>query len=227
MGVVYEALQPELHRRVAIKVLPHQLAQDKTFVKRFYIEAEAAASVHHPNIATIYEIGEQEGTHYFAMEYIEGTTLEELLREEGVTLKRAIKIVLKVAAGIHYAHEHGVIHRDIKPSNIMIDREKRILITDFGLAKTEESTVLTVDGTVMGTPSYMSPEQVEADPDKPAGKKMDVYSMGVILYQMVTGGILPFKADSNMAVMKKLSRKIRFPRAESIKKYRETSKQSS
>lgn len=197
MGVVYLARQVTLNRRVAIKmILPAHLA-DETTVKRFYAEAEAAANLKHPNIVSIHEIGSHNGQHYFSMDFIDGENLAEHARGKPLAVKKAAAIVKTVAEAIQYAHQRGVLHRDLKPSNVLIDREGRPHVTDFGLAKlVGRDSTLTQSGQIMGTPSYMSPEQAAGRQDQ-VGPHTDVYALGAILYDLLTGRP-PFQSGSSM-----------------------------
>jgi len=200
MGIVYLAEHQDLHQKAAIKMLPHAYTQDESFVKRFFIEAEAAAKLHHQNIAGVYDIIKSEGTYFYIMDYIDGFSLEEKCNKEGVSLKLALNITEQILIGLCYAHEQGVIHRDLKPANIMIDSHNKAVITDFGLAKIEDATVITVDGSILGTPAYMSPEQVRAEI---VDHHTDIYSTGVILYELLTERS-PFNVNNHMATMKKV-----------------------
>ncbi len=203
MGLVYEAYHPRLERKVALKVLPSHLAQDHTFVKRFRNEAAAAARMNHPNIALVYDYGETQTGPFIAMEYIEGQTLEQVFSAGGLPFSKAVEISEKLAEALAFAHEHGTIHRDIKASNIMLDPTGRPVIMDFGLAKIENATLMTLDGTIMGTPAYMSPEQARSDPDEPSTNLVDVYSLGILMYEMFTKE-LPFQAANHLALLKKV-----------------------
>ncbi len=195
MGIVFKARQRKLNRIVAIKmILAGQFAHE-TDVERFYTEAEAAAALSHPNIVKIYEIGEVQGQHFFSMEYIEGHSLSELVRENPLAPRRAAEFVRTIAETMQFAHEKGIVHRDLKPSNVLVDTQERPLITDFGLAKHQENeSQLTVSGAVIGTPSYMPPEQAEGKGSL-IGPQSDLYSLGAILYELVTGRP-PFRAAS-------------------------------
>jgi len=195
MGIVFKARQRKLNRIVAIKmILAGQLA-DKTDVDRFYTEAEAAATLSHPNIVKIYEIGEVQGQHFFSMEYIEGQSLADLVRENPLAPRRAAEFIQTIAETMQFAHEKGIVHRDLKPSNVLVDAQERPLITDFGLAKHQENEAqLTVSGAVIGTPSYMPPEQAEGKGNL-IGPQSDLYSLGAILYELLTGRP-PFRAAS-------------------------------
>jgi WD40 repeat protein/serine/threonine protein kinase len=193
MGVVWKARQIPLKRTVAVKMLLAGPYSSPEFVQRFRAEAEAAANLHHPNIVAIYEVGEQDGLPYFAMEYVDGSSLAQRVRENPMPPRQAAQLARTIAEAVHYAHQHGVIHRDLKPSNILIDTAGQPRVTDFGLAKrivpadaTNSSTDLTVTGQMLGTPSYAPPEQM-------AGRRgatttlSDVYSIGAILYSLLTG----------------------------------------
>ncbi|MCI0356963.1 MAG: protein kinase [Planctomycetaceae bacterium] len=195
MGVVFKARQRKLNRIVAIKMILAGQFADKTDVERFYSEAEAAAALSHPNIVKIYEIGEVQGQHFFSMEYIEGHSLADLVRENPLPPRRAAEFVQTIAETMQFAHQKGIVHRDLKPSNVLVDAQERPLITDFGLAKhQEDESQLTVSGAVIGTPSYMPPEQAEGKGSL-IGPQSDLYSLGAILYELVTGRP-PFRAAS-------------------------------
>jgi serine/threonine protein kinase len=195
MGVVYKARQVSLNRIVAVKmILKGTLARDED-VKRFRAEAEAAASLQHPAIVAIHEVGLHEGQHYFSMDYVEGHSLAELPREQPLSARQAAEYVRDAAEAVHYAHQQGTLHRDLKPSNILIDRQDRVRITDFGLAKRiSGDSNLTLTGQVLGTPSYMPPEQASG---KRAliGAASDIYSLGAVLYELLTGRP-PFRGQS-------------------------------
>lgn len=187
MGVVYKARQRKLNRIVALKMILAGQFADQGDIDRFYAEAEAAAHLRHPNIVGIHEVGECEEQHYFSMEYIEGQSLGDLVREHPLAPRTAAKFVKTISEAMHYAHQEGVLHRDLKPSNVLVDGNDVPLVTDFGLAKrTAEQSQLTVAGTVLGTPSYMPPEQASGKLDQITARS-DVYSIGAILYELVTG----------------------------------------
>jgi WD40 repeat protein/predicted Ser/Thr protein kinase len=203
MGVVYRARQRSLKRTVAVKLLIGGQFANETFIKRFRREAEAAASLNHPNIAAIYEVGEHEGQPYFSMELIEGRSLAELTRENPLPARQAAQLVRTVAEAVQFAHERGVLHRDLKPANVLLDSEGAPHITDFGLAKRVEGDAdLTLTGQVLGTPNYMPPEQ--AEPRRGAATAAsDVYSMGAMLYHLLTGRA-PFLSETVQATLRQV-----------------------
>ena len=197
MGVVYKARQVNLNRTVALKmILAGQLASEAD-VKRFYLEAEAAANLDHPGIVPIYEIGENDGQHYFSMGFVEGQSLAQRLSEGPLAAREAAELIRRVSMAIDYAHHHGVLHRDVKPANILIDQEGNPRVTDFGLAKQVASdSGLTGSGQIMGTPSFMPPEQAGSGRGD-IGPTADVYALGATLYALVTGRP-PFQAATAM-----------------------------
>ena len=197
MGVVFRARQVSLNRPVALKmILAGQLANEID-VKRFYIEAEAAANLDHPGIVPIYEVGQHEGQHYFSMGFVEGQSLAQRLADGPLASRQAAALLVKVAEAIEYAHRHGVVHRDLKPGNILLDRTGNPRVSDFGLAKNiEGDSSLSASGQVMGTPSYMPPEQAGGNRGA-VGPPADVYALGATLYCAVTGRP-PFQAASVM-----------------------------
>lgn len=187
MGVVYKARQRKLNRIVALKMILAGQFADQDDIERFYVEAEAAAQLRHPNIVGIFEVGECEGQHYFSMEYIEGQSLGDLVREHPLEPRDAATFVKTISEAMFYAHQKGVLHRDLKPSNVLVDGDSEPLITDFGLAKrTAEQSQRTAAGSVLGTPSYMPPEQATGKLDL-ISERSDVYSIGAILYELITG----------------------------------------
>jgi predicted Ser/Thr protein kinase len=201
MGVVYKANQLSLGRLVAMKVLPQHLTSDHAFIKRFENEARAIAKLNHPNIIQIFDINHEEQLYYYTMEFIEGTPLDEIIYKEGfLPLDRATSIIIQVAKALQYAHSQGIVHRDIKPSNIMIDNSSRVKVTDFGLALQERTTRLTIEGGIVGTPEYMSPEQAAGQTATP---RSDIYSLGVVFYELLTGKV-PFEADSPLMLINKI-----------------------
>jgi hypothetical protein len=203
MGVVYRARQLTLGRMVALKmILAGALATDYA-IKRFLIEAEAAARLDHPNIVPIYEIGEHEGLHYFSMKFVEGRSLAAMTRGLIRDPKRVARIMARVARAVAHAHQRGILHRDLKPSNILIDEDGEPHVTDFGLAKIlaegREGEALTMEGSVMGTPSYMAPEQAEGK-SATLTTAADIWGLGAILYDCLTG-VPPFKGDTALATV--------------------------
>ena len=187
MGIVYRARQVNLNRIVALKMILSGAIASPEDVKRFYIEAEAAASLEHPNIVSIYEIGEHDGQHFFSMALVDGKSLLEPLKDGPLAANEAAAIMAKVAEAIDYAHSKGVIHRDIKPANILIDSKGDPKITDFGLARIDEGdSNLTRTGLILGTPSFMPPEQA-AGRVRDIGPLSDVYSIGATMYSLITG----------------------------------------
>ena len=199
MAIVYKGLHPFLERYVAIKVLPEYFVQDKEFVDRFTREAKTMMELYHPNIVRIYDAGIYENKYFIVMDYIEGKTLKDLIRERGkLPIDYSINIILQISAALSYAHKKGIIHRDIKPSNILIENETdRAYITDFGIAKAVSGTRLTQTGVSLGTPEYMSPEQFSETGE--VDERTDIYSLGVVFYEMLTGDI-PFKGDTPLGV---------------------------
>ncbi len=202
MGVVYKAREKHLKRSVAIKVLKGS-TDDPEEVHRFRREAEAAARLQHSNIVPIHAVGEVLGRPFFVMDFIEGRVLSELIRSGELSPRAALDIVQQAARALHYAHSQGVIHRDMKPQNIIVDRLGRPQVMDFGLAKQlDEDSAMTRAGTTMGTPAYMPPEQAEGD-TAAIDAQSDVYSLGAVLYEMLTG-TPPFSGSSTMNILMKV-----------------------
>jgi len=197
MGVVYKAQDAKLDRIVALKLLPKHLLCDEEAKTRFVHEAKAASALSHPNITTIYEIDEVEGESFISMEYIEGESIKELIKEKELPINEVLKIAIQIAEGLSKAHQKGIIHRDIKSDNIMVNQEGQVKIMDFGLAKLKGVTKLTKTGTTLGTLQYMSPEQVQG---KEVDQRSDIFSFGVVLYEMITGQ-LPFKGEQEAAII--------------------------
>ena len=200
MGVVYKARDPVLDRVVAIKTINLTLPKDELseYEARFYQEARAAGGLNHPNIVTIYDIGKGERMAYMAMEFLEGEELRSVLsHREPLPVTLALDIAAQVAEGLDYAHERHIVHRDIKPANIMIVRDGLVKITDFGIARMRTNEVKTMTGMILGSPKYMSPEQVAG---KRADHRADLFSLGVVFYEMLTGHA-PFMADNIHGIM--------------------------
>jgi len=197
MGVVYKAEDTKLKRRVALKFLPQELTHIPDVKERFMREAQAAAALDHPNICTVYEFDEAEETTFISMAYIEGQSLRKKIQSGPLELDEALKIAMQVAEGLQEAHKKGVVHRDIKSANIMLDERGQAKIMDFGLARMTGTTLLTQEGTAMGTIAYMSPEQARGEE---VDHRSDIWSLGVVLYEMFSGQ-LPFKGDHEQAVV--------------------------
>jgi beta-lactam-binding protein with PASTA domain/tRNA A-37 threonylcarbamoyl transferase component Bud32 len=202
MANVYLAEDEVLGRRVAIKILNDRHAGDDQFVERFRREAKNAASLSHPNIVSIYDRGEAEGTYYIAMEYLDGRSLKELIVARGpAPVNIAIEYARQILAAIRFAHRHGIVHRDIKPHNVLVDGEGRLKVTDFGIARAGASQ-MTEAGSIIGTAQYLSPEQAKG---APVDQTSDLYSVGVVLYELLTG-VVPFSGDTPVEIaMKHLS----------------------
>ena len=200
MGIVYQARDPNIDRLVAVKVLRHDRITTDSFVKRFLKEAKVIGRLSHPHIVTIHDVGEDQGTVYIAMEFLEGISLSDIIQDRRLDAKEVIKFGTQIAETLDYAHRKGVIHRDIKPSNIVVQPDGQIKITDFGIARIEDSsaTLQTQAGAIMGTPAYMSPEQVLGHS---VDGRSDLFSLGVILYELSTGR-RPFGGDGkNLATV--------------------------
>ena len=197
MANVYLGYDTILDRNVAIKVLRGDLSNDEKFVRRFQREALSASSLAHPNIVEMYDVGEDDGTYYIVMEYVDGKTLKQLLKKRGtLTLSEAIDIMSQLTDGMAHAHDSYIIHRDLKPQNIMIKDDGQIKITDFGIAMALNSTQLTQTNSVMGSVHYLPPEQASG---KGCTIKSDIYSMGIIFYELLTGS-LPFRGDNAVEI---------------------------
>jgi serine/threonine protein kinase len=202
MGVVYKGEDLKLNRPLALKFLSPELAQDPNHKKRFVQEAQMASALNHPHICTIYEVGEENGHPFIAMEYVEGKILAKIIPPEGLPTEAVLRYGVQIADALRYAHEHGIIHRDLKTSNVMISPEGRAKILDFGLAKrirnddlkkvSQSQQGLTEEGSLMGTLHYLAPEVLRGEP---AGPRSDIWAMGVVLHEMITGG-LPFKGQT-------------------------------
>jgi len=196
MAEVYKAYQPNLARHVAIKMLHMHLLEEETLRSRFEQEAKHIAALDHPNIIRVYDVDREGEVFYIVMEYVEGNTLKHYLKTlyaqgKRLSLSRGLEIILEIAAALAYAHKKGMIHRDVKPANVMLNREGRAILTDFGIAKMTTGPQLTMTGALVGTPAYMSPESAQG---QKSDARTDVYSLGVMLYEIATGK-LPYEAD--------------------------------
>jgi eukaryotic-like serine/threonine-protein kinase len=202
-GVVYRARQKSLNRTVALKVIGLGHWATEAHLKRFRREAEAAASLEHPSIVPIYEVGERDGCCYFSMKFIEGGQLDEVVRRAPMSIRQAAELIAKVARTVHYAHEHGILHRDIKPGNVLLDKKGEAHLTDFGLARlVETESAVTRTKEVLGTPSYMAPEQAAGETGN-LTSATDVYGLGAVLYQLLTGHP-PFAGGTTYETMRLL-----------------------
>ncbi|MBQ8954539.1 MAG: protein kinase [Clostridia bacterium] len=197
MSVVYRAWDLKSDREVAVKVLRLEHTADETFIRQFNREAQAASKMTHPNIVNMFDVGQDGDTRYLVMEYVKGVTLKDMIRQQGqIEPRRAVQMTLKILAAIDHAHKNHIVHRDIKPQNILVDSEGRVKVADFGIARVVDSTSNTGTGNVLGSVHYFSPEQARG---AVADAKSDLYSVGVVLYEMVTGRV-PFDAETPMAV---------------------------
>jgi len=203
MGVVYKAHDPQIDRTIALKVLREDRVTSEDFVKRFLKEAMAVGRLSHPGIVTVYDVGQDRGSIYIAMEFLQGMPLDELMATKSFSLDEIVNIGIQTAQALQYAHQHGIIHRDIKPPNIIYSPEGSIRVTDFGIARIEDPNghQMTQVGEILGTPRYMSPEQVMG---QPLDGQSDLYSLGVILYQLTTGR-RPFQGDTLAAIFRAIT----------------------
>ena len=201
MATVYKAIQINLERVVALKVIHPNLVHDEEFLRRFHREAQTAASLNHPNIVMIFDEGAINGVHYMAMEYLEGEDLHDLIRTRGtLTVNEVVQIIAPIAEALDYAHLKGLVHRDVKSANIFITKEGRSVLTDFGIAHAGSGTRLTQAGSVIGTPEYMSPEQAEG---KQIDGRSDLFSLGIVMFECLTGNV-PFKGDNPLTTIHKI-----------------------
>ena len=197
MAIVYKAKDTLLNRTVAIKVLREQYVSDEGFIRRFRREAQSAASLSHPNIVSIYDVGKDGNEEYIVMEYVKGQTLKEIIREEApFPAEKAIYIVRQIAEALAHAHANHIIHRDIKPQNILVTNDGRIKVTDFGIARAASAATLTNTGDIVGSVHYLSPEQAKG---AQTNEQSDIYSLGIILYELLTGKV-PFDGDTPISV---------------------------
>lgn len=202
MSVVYRAQDLSLGRIVALKVLHENLTDDEGFLRRFQREAHAVANLSHPNIVTVHDVGQDNNRHYIVMEFVDGRTLKQLIRlqnQQGrpLIISQALDLAIQICAGIGYAHRANLVHCDVKSQNILVTRDDRVKVADFGIARAmSEATQHTLDGQIWGTPHYFSPEQAAGQPASPAS---DVYAIGVVLFELLTGR-LPFLADTPTAL---------------------------
>lgn len=197
MAIIYKARDNILNRLVSVKILRPEYTCDGDFVKRFRREAQAVASLSHPNIVSIYDVGQEDEVYYLVMEYIEGDNLKNLIREKGaLPPEQAVEIARQVSEALQHAHGNNIVHRDVKPQNILITKDGRAKLTDFGIAREATTATLTQTDTIVGSVHYLSPEQARGET---AGPRSDIYSLGVVLYEMVTGA-LPFQGDTPIGV---------------------------
>ncbi|MDX9830215.1 MAG: protein kinase [Anaerolineae bacterium] len=200
MAVVYKGYQQSLNRYVAIKVLRQELAQDEEFVARFRREALAVADLDHPNILHVYDAGFVQGMYYIVMAFVDGGSLRDLVSQGPLEPEYALSIASQVADALHHAHQRGIVHRDVKPNNILLSRDGRPLLSDFGIAKAlHESTGLTRTGMSIGTPEYMAPEQIQG---QKVDARTDIYALGIVLYEMLAGWA-PFSSTTPVAALYK------------------------
>jgi serine/threonine protein kinase len=202
MGVVYHGYDPLLDRHVALKVLAPHLLWESAFVERFLREARAAARLRHPNIVTIYDVGQEAGWYYFVMEFLEGQTLTEFIRQRGpLSPNETLAILSPLARALDYAHQQGLVHRDIKPANVILAPNGQVTLTDFGIAQAAQETRLTTTGAIVGTPEYMSPEQAKG---LAVDARTDQYSLAVVAFEMLSGQV-PFQANSTLGLLYKIT----------------------
>jgi serine/threonine-protein kinase len=192
MALVYRARDEQLGRDVAVKVLRGQFGTDEEFIRRFRREAQNAASLSHPNVVQIFDVGRDDDQYFIVMELVEGQTLKELIQRQGpLPIAEAVRISAEILGALEHAHTNRIVHRDIKPHNILISRDGHAKVTDFGIARATTTDTVTHTGSIMGSAHYFSPEQANG---QPTGEKSDIYSMGIVLYEMLTGTV-PFTGD--------------------------------
>lgn len=197
MAIVFKAKCTLLNRIVTVKILRPEFTSDQEFVDRFRREAQSVAKLSHPNIVSVYDVGEEDGIYYIVMEYIDGRTLKDVIKEKGkLPLNEAVDIAAQICHGIGHAHENGIVHRDIKPHNILVTKGGMVKVTDFGIARAVSSATVTHSGTIIGSVHYFSPEQAKGED---SGTRSDIYSAGVVLYEMITGR-LPFNGETPVSV---------------------------
>ncbi|MDF2715022.1 MAG: serine/threonine protein kinase [Paenibacillus sp.] len=210
MALVYKGHDNLLNRKVAVKILRQQYVHDEEFIRRFRREAQAAASLSHPNVVSIYDVGQEDETHFIVMEYVEGKTLNDLIKERApLPVEESIRIASQICDALDHAHHNQIIHRDIKPHNILIGKNGRVKVTDFGIARAADASQITQTGSVVGSVHYFSPEHAKGTL---TGAQSDLYSLGIVLYQMLTGR-LPFLGESPISVaLKHLQEDVEEPR---------------
>ena len=197
MATVYKAKDLILNRFVAVKILRDEFTTDEEFIKRFNIEAQAAASITHPNIVSVYDVGKEDNLYYIVMELVKGKTLKDIIVEDGALgWKWTVKVAIQIASALETAHKNDIIHRDIKPHNIIITEEGIAKVTDFGIAKAVSNSTITAFGTTIGSVHYFSPEHARGGN---TDAKSDLYSLGVVMYEMITGKV-PFDSDTPVSV---------------------------
>ena len=195
MSDVYKAKDHKLNRLVAVKVLKQEFSENENFVSKFRVEAQSTAGLMHPNIVNVYDVGDEDGINYIVMELVDGITLKKYIEKKArLSVKEAVSIAIQVAMGLEAAHNNNIIHRDIKPQNIMISKEGKVKVTDFGIAKAATSNTITSN--VMGSVHYTSPEQARGGY---SDAKSDIYSLGITLFEMLTGRV-PFNGDTTVAI---------------------------
>ena len=197
MADVYMAIDQKLNRKVAVKVLKPEYVDDEKFLKKFQTEAQAIASLTHPNIVNIYDVGVEDGVNYIVMELAGGITLKEYIKRKGrLSPQETVDISLQIASALSHAHNHHIIHRDIKPQNILISDDGMIKVTDFGIAKAANANTVTSTATAIGSVHYISPEQAKG---RFCDEKSDIYSLGITMYEMVTGRV-PFDHENGVTI---------------------------